>query len=237
MNETASRLASFLLKKINKANRQFSLISDGDRIAVAVSGGKDSLALLRLLKFRQRFAPEKYELKAIHVLADARGIDTPHHPPLEEWLANEGIEYIIEHIPEELADETSMPCHRCSRIRRKILIESASRMQCNKIAFAHHADDLAETTLLNLIYHGCVETMEPKRNYFGSIELIRPLCLVPEQEIIRFASACEFPPPPPMCPQADKSHRKKARELLELTMKCSKQARDNLIRVGLDDHK
>lgn len=91
MEEKAERLAAFLLKKINRANRQFDLISTGDRIAVAVSGGKDSLSLLRLLAFRRRFVPEAYTLTAIHVLGDARGPETPEHPPLVEWLDQEGI--------------------------------------------------------------------------------------------------------------------------------------------------
>lgn len=130
-------------------------------------------------------------------------------------------------------DSLPLPCHRCSRLRRRVLIETAAKMGCNKIAFAHHADDLAETTILNLIYHGRVETMEPKRLYFDKIELIRPLALVPEAEIIRFAGACAFPPPPPLCPRADTSHRKKAKELLRQAMQCSRQARNNLIRAGL----
>lgn len=233
MDEKAERLASFLIKKINRADRQFGLISDGDKIAVAVSGGKDSLSLLRLLDYRRKYSPEKYELAAIHVLGDARGTETPDHPPLVEWLKAEGIEFSIEPFVTGEDDEIPLPCHRCSRIRRRILVEAAIRMGCNKLAFAHHADDLAETTLLNVVYHGRVETMEPKRNYFESLELIRPLCLTPEQEIVRFASACGFPPPPPLCPRADTSHRKKAGEMLQMAMKCSKQARNNLVRVAL----
>lgn len=233
MDEKAERLASFLLKKINRADRQFGLISHGDKVAVAVSGGKDSLSLLVLLAYRRRFVPEKYELCAVHILGDARGTETPKHPPLVQWLDDQGVEYRVVPMVPGPDDEVPLPCHRCARIRRKALVETAVSMGCNKLAFAHHADDLAETTLLNLVYHGKIDTMEPKRDYFGSLELIRPLALTPEQEIIRFAGACGFPPQPPICPRADTSHRNKAKEMLKMAMGCSHQARDNLIKVGL----
>jgi len=105
---------------------------------------------------------------------------------------------------------------------------------CAAIAFAHHADDLAQTTLLNLIYHGRAETMLPRRDYFdGRLPLIRPLYRIPEKELRRFARVCEFPPPPPACPQAQDSRRELARSLLRQMVDQHPLARVNLLRAGL----
>lgn len=234
MDGTSEKLASFLIKKLNRANRQFDLISDEDKIAVAVSGGKDSLSLLRLFKYRQKYAPEKYELAAIHILGDARGRETPEHPPLVEWLESEEIEYEIVPMPVEPDEETPVPCHRCTRIRRKALVQTAMKMNCSKLAFAHHADDLAETTLLNLIYHGRLETMEPKRLYFDSIH-DPPVGPRPRKRAGPFRRFLQFPAPSPTLPTGSRIPPKKSQgNIVDLAMNSSKQARNNLIRAALD---
>lgn len=232
-NEKAERLAFFMLKKVNRAVREFGMIEDGDKIAVALSGGKDSFSLLRILQYRQKSAPENYSLCSLHVLGDSRGPDTPAHPPLEDWLKAIGIEYMIR--PTYLAEDEKppIPCERCTRNRRRTLLEMAKETGCNKIAFGHHLDDLAETALLNLINHGKNETIAPTRRYFDTITIIRPMVYVPEREIKRLADASAFPPPPPPCPLAEHTERRQMKELLTELTRINRRAAANLARSAL----
>lgn len=230
----AKRLAYWLFKPINRAIREFSMLANGDRIAVAVSGGKDSLSLLRLLDWRRRFCREDYELVAIHVTADARGPETPLHPPLERWLREQGYDYSLVPITPAANERLPMDCRRCTWHRRQALFEEAERLGCGLLAYGHHADDLAQTTLMNLVYHGRVETMAPVRTYFDDrFLLIRPLCYVDEKDLRRFAAACDFPPPPPLCPRTAESRRELGRSLLAMAQGAHRLARVNLVRAGL----
>jgi tRNA(Ile)-lysidine synthase TilS/MesJ len=102
------------------------------------------------------------------------------------------------------------------------------------IALGHHADDLAETTLLNLLFHGKVETMAPTGDYFeGTFRLIRPLCYTPKAEIQRFAKVCDFPPPPPECPRSDHTSRKLIADLIAQAETQHPDVRVNLLSAGL----
>jgi tRNA 2-thiocytidine biosynthesis protein TtcA len=234
MTPDPKRLAYWLLKDINRAIHEYDMILEGDKVAVALSGGKDSFSLLRLLDMRRQSSAEKYELAAIHVIGDSRGPETPVHPALIDWLANSGYEYRV--VPLLLPDGEALPlgCQRCTWNRRRTLFETAQAMGCNVVAFGHHADDLAQTTLLNLLYHGKVETMAPRRNYFdGAIRLVRPLTYLKESEIRRFARAMGFPAPPSDCPQSHYSRRKLARDLLAQAERGCQDVRINLLRAGL----
>lgn len=230
----ADRLAGFLLKKVNKAVYEFGMIQDGDRIAVALSGGKDSFSLLRILRYRQRIMPEKVHIAAIHVIGDARGADMPEYPHLEDWLKQNKFDYLIR--PTYLAHDEKLPmsCQRCTWNRRRTLFEMMSQLGCNKLAFGHHLDDLAQTVLLNLAHNGKLETMLPVRDYFdGAIKIIRPLMYVPETELKRFSAVNDFPPPPPECPRGEHSHRKLMKDLLLQMQKDCRTARVNLVRAAL----
>lgn len=230
---SAERLAYFLLKAVNEAAREFDMLRAGDRIAVAVSGGKDSLALLCLLQTHRLSFEKRYTLAAIHVRGDGRGV-TPRHAPLEEWLARQEIVYrVVE--PEVAAGEAPLSCQRCAWLRRKALFLAADDLGCNVIAYAHHADDAAQTTLLNLLYGGDVRTLRPTATYFGGrFRLIRPLIYAPESELARFAQAYGFPPPPPACPRSGDSRRKLVADMLKLLGRdYLRQGRMNLIRAGM----
>jgi tRNA 2-thiocytidine biosynthesis protein TtcA len=233
MSQDPDRLAYWLLKPVNQAIREYAMIGEGDRVAVALSGGKDSLSLLRLLDLRRRSVPEHYELLALHVLGDGSGPLCPH-APLADWLAASGYEHHF--VPFALPEGEALPldCQRCAWNRRRTLFEAARRRGCNVVAFGHHADDLAQTTLLNLIYNGTAESMAPRREFFeGAIRAIRPLCYLPEASLRRFARACGFPPPPPACPRSATSRRRLAAELLRQALRASPAARTNLLRAGL----
>lgn len=234
MAADADRQAYWLLKKVDRAIRDYAMLVNGDRVAVAVSGGKDSLSLLRLLDLRRKTAKEYYELLAIHVLGDANGPRVAIDLALSEWLEAEGVPYAAERLYVAEAESLPMECGRCTWNRRRTLFEAAHRLGCNVVAFGHHADDLARTTLLNLLFHGKVETMSPSRRYFdGLLRLVRPLCYVLEKEIRRFARECAFLPDPPACPIGDRSRRRFVAELLNQAERGSRAARTNLLRAGL----
>lgn len=232
------RLVYYLLKKVNKAVREHGLIADGDRIAVAVSGGKDSLALLRLLCARQGVVHERYSLVAVYVTpADDAPCDArTDRRALESWFQGEGVEYTF--APMEPAGEQSdrqdqSPCFHCAWRRRKALFVAAERLGCNKVALAHHADDAAQTMLLNLFYQGRVETMRPRVEFFaGRLTLIRPLAYVPEKELARLAAACHFPPPPAPCPNAQTSQRALMARVLRLVEATYPKVKVNLWRAA-----
>ena len=231
-NELCDRLAFYLLKKVNKAIRDYQLIEEGDHIAVAVSGGKDSLSLLRLLQVRQRSAKERYDLVALHVRDENQRGDGDDQASLEAWLRQAGVEYHFLEMDINEDEPRPLNCFRCAWHRRKALFLASHRLGCNKLAFGHHADDLAHTTLLNLFYHGRLETMEPRVSFFGGkIIVIRPLVYVPEKELVRFARACGFPIRSRRCPQASASRRQKMRELLRSVEEDFPQAKANLFRA------
>jgi tRNA 2-thiocytidine biosynthesis protein TtcA len=228
------RLAYFILKRVNQAIREFDMIRSGDRIAVAVSGGKDSLALLRLLQVARRTAAVPYELAAVHVRGDAGGITAPHLP-LEEWLAAQGVPWHVVEPDISTGETVPLSCHRCTWLRRKALFHAAEELDCNAVAFAHHADDAAQTTLLSLLYGGAARTLAPSADYFGGhFHVIRPLLYVPEKELVRLARASDFPSPPPVCPRGGDTRRRLVGQMLGMLGRdYPHQARPNLIRAGL----
>ncbi len=230
------RLAGWMMKKVNRAVYEFGMIEDGDRVAVALSGGKDSFGLLEILRYRQRFVPERYSLVGLHVVGDARGPEMPPCPQLEEWLRTNGHEYLIR--PSFIAadEELPMTCERCTWNRRRTLFEMARDLGCNRVAFGHHLDDMAQTALLNLIFQGRNETMEPVREFFGGeLRIIRPLMYVPESEIKRYAAAHQFPAPPPSCPRGEHTERARMKELLVGMQRECRSAKKNLVRSALGD--
>ena len=228
------KLAYYLLKGMNKAIREYGMIADGDRIAVAVSGGKDSLTLLHLLRLRQKSVAEKYQIVAIHV--DMRspegvpcwGADT--HEGLKNYLEAQGQEFSWETIRAQSPES----CFRCAHLRRKAIFLAAQRLNCSRIATGHHADDAAQTTLLNLIFHGQAETLHPQREFFaGQLVLIRPLIYLQEKEIARFAQAMAFPVIPAGCPHHAASRRALVKDLIRNLERQYPKVKINLVRAGL----
>ncbi|UCE17976.1 MAG: hypothetical protein JSV84_14080 [Gemmatimonadota bacterium] len=228
-------LAHNLFKKFNKALRHYHLIDNGDRILVAVSGGKDSLTLLRLLQLDQGKIPVSFDLVAVHVESDFRCAGCVHKEILRKLFKSVNIEFSFEQIRMTLDKDgkrRTPNCFWCSWNRRKALFLAAQRLGCNKVAFGHHADDVAETTLLNLFFHGRLETMEPKVLFFkGKITVIRPLVFVPEREILRFAKESGFPSQLCQCPNNLTSKRARMKEILKSIEKECPKAKVNLYKA------
>ena len=199
------RTTRFYLRKVNRAVATYGLISPGDRIAVAVSGGKDSLSMLRLLRDRRTFFPPMYEIVALHVAYVGWEVGTPPRAALEEHFGQEGVPYEIVEV--DFAGE-EVDCFRCSWLRRKALFATAQRLGCNKLALAHNLEDIVETTLLNLFQHGRLERPEPCTALFGGrLTLIRPLVFFTAHELRRFAHICELPVHESTCPHSSTGQR------------------------------
>lgn len=202
-----------LLKSFVRACKEFDLLAEGDRVAVALSGGKDSASLLDLmLRYRER-AGFFYEVVAIHVVGTAAGFPDLTGM-LAPWLEARGVDYRF--VPLELPPEEPLPlnCFRCSWNRRKALFLAADALDCNKLALGHHADDAAVTALMNLLFTGRLETLEPKVEFFGGrFTVIRPLIYIPAKDLAAYARALDFPLAPP-CPYGRDANRQKIEDFL-----------------------
>ena len=191
----AKQLESRILREINRANREFELIGEGDRILVALSGGKDSYVLLWALQRLQASAVFNFEIVGYHLDQGQPGHDAT---PLEKHFESLSIPYEIEYQDTytrvvEKTEEGKIFCSLCSRFRRAILYKAALRHDCNKVALGHHRDDIIETLLLNLFYSGQIKGM-PARLLAdnGQLEVIRPLAFVAEDHISKLAQFFEF---------------------------------------------
>lgn len=190
------RLESRIMKALNRANREYALLEDGDRVLVALSGGKDSYGLLWGLQQLQAAAPYRFELVAYHLDQGQPGHDVR---PIEEHIVATGVPYEVEYQDTytrvvEKTEPGKIYCSLCSRFRRAILYKAATRHGCNKVALGHHADDVVETLLLNLFFSGQLKTMPPKLvSDDGRHQVIRPLMYVPEAEMAELAEHKAFP--------------------------------------------
>src|SRR5512136_3052312 len=180
---------------VGRAVADFRLIEAGDRIAVAVSGGKDSYTLLLLLEELRRRAPVPFELVAVNIDSGYPGYRTD---VIEDFLQKNGFTYRMvpsEHyaIIKEKRRPGSSYCSICSRLKRGALYETARTLGCNKLALGHHQDDFIETLLLNQFFVGSLKAMAPRMLADNGVTtVIRPLVYVPEKEIIPFSRANGF---------------------------------------------
>lgn len=192
----ASRLERRILRRVGRAVADFRMIEEGDRILVALSGGKDSWTLLHSLERLRRRAPVSFEIGAVTVHPGFPGFRTE---PLDVFCREAGYRHWVEpsriyDIVEAKRDPGSSYCAFCSRLRRGILYGVARREGYTKIALGHHADDLIETLLLAQFFTGEIKSMPPVlRAEDGANVVIRPLCTVFEDDVRAFALAMGFP--------------------------------------------
>ena len=218
---------------MGKAIHRYGLIQEGDRILVGVSGGKDSLSLLHLLHERSKRVPIHYELFPVYI---DLGFGSGRAEILKIFFETKGFPHHIEFT--EIGkrangpENRENPCFLCSWERRKRLFYLAHRFKCNKIALGHHKDDIIETLLLNIFYSAEISTMIPLQTLFkGKITLIRPLALLEEKKVERFAREMGLPFGPSGCPSSGQTKRKEVKELIATLEKKNRRVKGNIFRA------
>ncbi|MDZ4662387.1 MAG: tRNA 2-thiocytidine(32) synthetase TtcA [Pseudomonadota bacterium] len=199
------KLEKQLLHKTGKAIAEFNMIQEGDRILVAISGGKDSWVMLWVLNELRKKAPINFDVVAVNIDQGYRGY---RQDIIEDYVKTQGYEYAMEEfdIASIVAEKTKpgdMPCSLCARLRRGSLSGLAEKHKCNKIALGHHADDFIETLLLNIFYIGKMAAMAPVlQTEKQQITVFRPLVYSFEEDIKQFTYQKKFPIVCCQCPLA-----------------------------------
>lgn len=219
-----------ILSHMRKAIEEYNMIEENDKIAICLSGGKDSITMLHAFKNLQRFYPKKFEIVAISIDPGFNFFDTSF---LQKICDNLEIPLFIEetHAKEIVFDirKEKNPCSLCANLRRGVINSIAIRENCNKIALGHNQDDVLETFLLNLFYTGSIGTFAPI-SYMDrtKITLIRPLVYTPEKDIKRFIKKNNLTVMPKVCPMDGKSKREDMKQLIYTLGKSIPMIRANL---------
>ncbi len=222
-----------LMSRMRSAMEQYDMIQSGDRIAVGLSGGKDSVALLAALSEMRRFYPRKYELIAI--TADMRFNDSDgDFTALDEFCKSIDVPYVVKRT--ELADiifnirKEKNPCSLCAKMRRGIIHDTAVENGCNKVALGHHMDDAVETFFMNLLNGGnigsfCPVTYLSRKNIY----VIRPMVLASEAIVSGAVHQCNLPVVKSSCPMDKTSEREKTKSLVSALNREYPQLREKVI--------
>lgn len=211
--ENMKRMLSYTRRGVD----DYNMIEEGDKIAVGISGGKDSLALLCSLAYLRRFYPKKFELIAITIdMGFEGGMD---FTPVKELCEKLDVPYHI--IPTEISKiifdvrKETNPCSLCAKMRRGALHNAAKELGCNSVALGHHFDDVVETFMLNLFFEGRLGCFSPV-TYLSrvGVKLIRPLLYMPEKDVVEFAKKNELPVVESKCPADKNTEREEMKTLL-----------------------
>lgn len=206
-----------LLSYTRRAVEEYQMIEEGDKIAVGISGGKDSLTMLYALQGLRRFYPKRFEIEAITVDLGYKGFDLQ---PIARLCKELEVNYSV--IKTEIADiifqkrKETNPCSLCAKMRKGAFNEKAKELGCNKVAYAHHKDDIIETMLLSLIFEGRFHSFSP-RTYLDRMDLtvIRPLMFVWEADVVGFQHRYQLPVAKSPCPMDGYTKREYAKNLLK----------------------
>jgi tRNA 2-thiocytidine biosynthesis protein TtcA len=210
--------------KFIKAIKEYNLVCEGDKIAVAISGGKDSLIMAKLFQELQHYSKVNFEIEYI-------AMDPGYHKNIKELLIDNCkhlnipvkiFESNVFHIIDNIAKD--YPCYMCAKMRRGALYSKAQELKCNKLALGHHFNDVVETTMLNVLYSGNFKTMLPKlkAQNFQDMELIRPLYYIEEQYIEDFTQNSGIWPLNCACMVAAKKIGNKRHEIKNLVKELKK---------------
>ena len=231
-----AKLQARLTKRFHKACADYGLIADGDHILIGLSGGKDSLALVELLGRRAQIYKPHFRVTALHVRVKERNYQSDLSY-LESFCAEAKVPMIVRDVeigaPKDHKDPKDLkatnPCFLCSWYRRKTLFNVAQELGCNKIAFGHHRDDVLETMLMNLLFQGTFATMPPILPLDKMpLAIIRPLCLIDEADLIRFAQLRDYQKQTQLCPFEHVSSRAQVKGLLAQMKQLNPEASDSM---------
>lgn len=215
---------------MGKALHSRDMIQNGDHVMVAVSGGRDSVSLLWLLRERLARVPIQYRLTAVHV---DPGFGANSADRMQDFFSHHGFQNRVvkgdfgplAHGPENREN----PCFLCSRIRRKVLFETARDLGCNKIAFGHHKDDMIETFFLNIFYGASVSTMKPVQEFFGGkLFIIRPFFMIDSDLIRRYFRSMGWEEVDLGCPTAGSSKREEIKTILNQLYRGNRKIKGNI---------
>ncbi|MBQ7065940.1 MAG: tRNA 2-thiocytidine(32) synthetase TtcA [Lachnospiraceae bacterium] len=206
-----------LLSYTRRAIDDYNMIEEGDKIAIGISGGKDSLTLLCAMKGLMRFYPKKFQIHAITV---DLGFDNLNLNEIKKLCEELEVPYSI--VKTDIAKiifedrKESNPCSLCAKVRKGALNEEIKKLGCNKVAYAHHKDDVVETMLLSLIYEGRFHSFSPK-TYLDRMDLtvIRPLMYVNEMDVIGYTKQSKLPVAKSPCPADGNTKREYVKQLLK----------------------
>lgn len=230
----AQRLYSYTRRAID----DYDMIAEGDHIAVGISGGKDSLTLLYALKGLMRFYPHRFKLHAITV---DLGFHNLNLEKIKLFCKELDVPYTIlsTQIAQIVFDDRkeSNPCSLCAKMRKGALNEKIKELGCNKIAYAHHKDDVVETMLMSLIYEGRFHTFSPK-TYLDRTDLtvIRPLLYMNEADVIGFVNKYDFPVVKSPCPADGNTKREYVKNLLKQLNKENPGVKERMFTAIVNNH-
>ena len=229
-----------LLGLLRAAVDRYGMLKDGDHVAVGVSGGKDSMALLALLAELRRFSPAAYSLTAITLDPAFDGVETDFSA-VSAWCAEHDVPYILKRtrLAEAAIAESAgkPPCSLCAKMRRGVLHRTAVEAGCNVVALGHHKDDAAETVLMNLLTGSRFACFAPVTDLDRrGLRLIRPLVFMEERDISAFAQNEGLPIVASRCPVDGHTNRQKAKELVATLSKEYGDVSEKLIHALTADH-
>lgn len=221
-----------ILGLIRKADQKFDFFHENDRVLIGISGGKDSMVLLKALSQYQHFDCVNFEI--VPVILDL-GFERFDAEPIKEYVKSLGLELIVVDSKEvyqilkvQQKDSPHLPCSICSRMKKAAINKAAKDLGCNKVAFAHHGDDAIETLFMNEIFGGRIASFQPKMHLDrADIEFIRPLILCHEDEIIRAQKEENIPSFPSHCPNDGNTIRAEMKALLKDIYRKYPSAKDN----------
>ncbi len=222
---------SLILSSVRRCAQNYEMIEQGDRIAVGVSGGKDSLVLLCALAAMRRFYPVQYDVTAITVDLGFEGMD---FSPVERLCAELCVEYVKvkTEIGKIVFEKKEEGCSLCSRLRRGAFHAEAERLGCNKVALGHTKDDVAETLLLNLFYAGKIEVFAPKNDKDErSMTLIRPLIYAAEKSIVAFCKKNGIETVKNACPMDKRTKRQAVESMIKQAEKENRGVAHRIFRA------
>ena len=227
MKTETDYLEKRIRERFVKAFVTYHLLEDGDYVLVGLSGGKDSLCLLEMLGKRAKIDQPQFRVEAIHVRMENISYETSTDY-LEHFCKDLGVPLHIVTTSFETSDKKP-PCFLCSWNRRKQLFNLAQELGCNKIALGHHQDDLLHTCLMNQFYQGRFDTMPALLKMRKMpLSIIRPLCMVEEENIRRYAELRGYEKQLKLCPYETDSHRDDMRQLFEQIQQMNPEARHSL---------
>ncbi len=219
-------------RKVGEAIRRFSMIEEGDRLLVGVSGGKDSTSLLKILTEKQKYFPFEFEIIAAHIVTDLFERDEDMENRMDVFFDSLGVSWLrrFVNVTNAKSNAKKVDCFYCAMQRRTAMVRLAKEKACNKIVYGHHLDDIVETLLMNMFYKAEISTMPARLELDNhDLTIIRPFCLTKESEIKTYASRTGLSTVDgPTCPYGVEGRRARIKKMItELSYEYS-EIRNNL---------